>query len=94
MATASDPTSQARATEVLTAHGIATDITGREDTVREDTAGEPQAGPAQAVIDAPGAVRRPRTAPLATMAVNGATRVNGTRPHQLPLAGKAEGQQS
>jgi hypothetical protein len=46
------------------------------------------------VIDAPGAVRRPRTASLAPTAVNDATRANGTRPHRLPLAGKAEGKQS
>lgn len=76
MVTASDSTSQARATEVLTKHGISTDGTAQP--------GVTAARPPRA---------EPRTAPLAELTMNGATRQNGTRPHGIkPPNGISKGE--
>jgi hypothetical protein len=76
MATASDAASHARATDVLTAHGITTDIADR----RKATAVEQSAGPPHVVNDAAVALPQPLTAALSVKVANGATRANGTRP--------------
>lgn len=76
MATASDATSHAQATEVLTAHGISAAVPPRAGSPK------PPAGREQ------GAASRPaRTAPLRIVAANGTARQNGTRPNPSPQSG-------
>lgn len=88
MATATDATSRVRATDVLTAHGIAPSAPAVSAAPANGAAPEAAEPAAHAATG-----RRPRTGPLRTASAHDATRKNGNRTNgnQRPERGTADG---